>query len=144
MEPPKLPAPTGDAVRYDHAELAPPRARARGISAGSASIATRCSIRMLDIVGGILIALAVTPILIVLALASAVSLRAWPFFVQKRPGRAGRDLRLVKIRTLPKSTPHYAHKADIDLDAAPRLMQLLRRLHLDELPQLWQVPTGAL
>ena len=126
------------------AELRPPRARSRGTSAGSVTRTTRVAIRTFDIVGGALIALAVTPIVVVLALASAFSLRAWPFFVQDRPGRAGRSVRLVKIRTLPPSTPHYAHKHHLDFSRTPRLMQQLRRLHLDELPQLWQVPMGAL
>lgn len=126
------------------AEPRPARARSRGDSAGSVTRTTRFAIRTFDIVGGALIALAVTPILIVIAIASAISLRAWPFFVQERPGRAGRSIRLVKIRTLPPSTPHYAHKHHLDLSGTPRVMQLLRRLHLDELPQVWQVPIGAL
>jgi lipopolysaccharide/colanic/teichoic acid biosynthesis glycosyltransferase len=102
------------------------------------------SLRALDLVVAIPVALALTPVMIMLAVMSAVALRAWPLFVQSRPGAAGRTLRMIKIRTLPVDTPHYACKTTIDHDRVPALMRFLRGTHLDELPQLWQVITGHL
>lgn len=100
--------------------------------------------RMLDVVVGTVLALAVTPLIILLACLLAVQYRTSPFFVQQRLGRAGRSFRIVKLRTLPPDAPAYADKyvlREIDLPTLPRL---LRHLHLDELPQLWLVPFGRM
>ena len=88
--------------------------------------------------------LILTPILLLLAFALAVDLRAVPFFVQKRIGAGGRELGFLKLRTLPPSTPKYALKHDLgDVHLTP-LRAFLRRMHLDELPQLVHVVTGKL
>ena len=84
------------------------------------------------------------PLVAVSAIGSAIVLRAWPFFVQQRVGRDGRAFRFIKIRTLPTSTPAYLLKNDLEIDQLPRFVRALRRLHLDELPQLFQVLTGRL
>ena len=100
--------------------------------------------RALDVGLGTLLALLALPIIVVLALASAVSLRAWPFFVQTRVGAGGLPFRLVKLRTLPVSTDHYADKRAIESIPLTWLSRTLRRTHLDELPQLFLVPTGRM
>jgi lipopolysaccharide/colanic/teichoic acid biosynthesis glycosyltransferase len=84
------------------------------------------------------------PIVLVSAIGSAIALRAWPFFVQRRVGWDGRTFRFVKLRTLPTSTPAYLLKNDLELSEVPRFTRALRRLHLDELPQLFLVLTGRL
>ena len=84
------------------------------------------------------------PVVVVAAVGSAISLRAWPFFVQRRVGWDGRPFRFFKIRTLPTSTPQYLLKNDLHPEDLPRFVRALRRLHLDELPQLVLVLTGRL
>lgn len=100
--------------------------------------------RALDLILGSLLALAVVPVILVLALGVAVSLRAWPFFAHTRPGWRGRPVRIVKLRTLPTSTPRYADKHTLGLAEMPLpwLCGVLRRTHLDELPQLFSVVLG--
>lgn len=100
--------------------------------------------RMLDVVVGTVLALAVTPLIVLLACLLAVQYRTSPFFVQQRLGRAGRPFRIVKLRTLPPDAPAYADKYALRDMALPTLPGLLRRLHLDELPQLWLVPFGRM
>lgn len=97
-----------------------------------------------DLVLGSLLALVVTPVVLLLALPVALQFRAWPFFTQHRLGRRGRPFRIVKLRTMPPHTPVYADKYDIRSITLPRLARLLRRYHLDELPQLWLVPIGRM
>lgn len=100
--------------------------------------------RMLDVAAGTVLAIAVTPLIGLLACLLAVQYRASPFFVQERLGRAGRRFRIVKLRTLPPGAPAYADKYALREMALPTLPRILRRLHLDELPQLWLVPFGRM
>ena len=100
--------------------------------------------RCVDVVFGTLLALAVTPLVMILALALAVQFRTSPFFVQHRTGRNGRAFRIVKLRTLPPDTPAYADKYALGDVRLPALPNMLRALHLDELPQLWLVPVGRM
>ncbi|EAR60514.1 sugar transferase [Neptuniibacter caesariensis] len=66
-----------------------------------------------------------------------------PLFVQVRVGRGKKPFKLVKFRTMTKDTQsvasHLASAASIT-----KLGGVLRRTKLDELPQLWNVLTGAM
>lgn len=97
--------------------------------------------RVVDVVLGSVLALAALPFIVALALAVGVSLREWPFFVQRRIGKDGRAFSCPKIRTLPGHTPPYASTLDPDMEIG-RFAQFLRRRHFDELPQLLVVPLG--
>ena len=100
--------------------------------------------RALDIGLGTALAVLALPVIAALALGVALSLRTNPFFVQRRVGKGGRLIPMVKLRTLPRSTPRYATKYELSEVAIPRFTAALRRLHLDELPQLLLVPLGYL
>ncbi len=100
--------------------------------------------RAIDVVLGGLLALLSLPVILLLAAATAVSLRAWPFFTQTRVGAGGVPFRIVKLRTLPVSTDHYADKRAIGSIPLTPLSRVLRRTHLDELPQLFLVPIGRM
>jgi lipopolysaccharide/colanic/teichoic acid biosynthesis glycosyltransferase len=100
--------------------------------------------RILDIVVSTVLALVTLPVMVVATIGSAISLRAWPFFTQDRIGRNGRPFRLIKVRTLPVDTPGYVDKHQLDESRIPTFCRLLRRLHLDELPQLFLVLSGKM
>jgi lipopolysaccharide/colanic/teichoic acid biosynthesis glycosyltransferase len=102
--------------------------------------------RAIDIALGSVLALIALPFLALLALTLFVLTRGNPFFVQFRPGHDGGSFRILKLRTLPRSTPHYASKQDLQIGemGLPWLCALLRRTHLDELPQLLLVPIGTM
>jgi lipopolysaccharide/colanic/teichoic acid biosynthesis glycosyltransferase len=100
--------------------------------------------RAVDIVLGTLLSILALPVIAVLAVGVAFSLRAWPFFVQVRPGWRGQSFTIVKLRTLPVETSAYMDKHTLGLDTLklPWLCSLMRRTHLDELPQLFLVVSG--
>ncbi len=90
--------------------------------------------RTFDVVLGSVLALACLPIITILAICVACSMRCSPFFSQDRVGYRGKIFRIWKLRTLPKSTPSYADKYTIEVVKTTRFARFLRRTHLDELP----------
>lgn len=98
--------------------------------------------RVFDVVVSLTLAVVVIPVVLLSAVGSAVALRAWPFFVQQRVGLDGRLFHFVKVRTLPPTMPSYVDKHQLDHQRIPAFCQLLRKLHLDELPQLLLVTLG--
>jgi len=97
-----------------------------------------------DVVVSAALLIVALPVIALAAVGAAATLRAWPFFAQTRIGRDGRPFYFVKLRTLPKQTPRYATKYDIAGIPAPRFGRWLRKLHIDEFPQLFLVLTGRM
>ena len=97
--------------------------------------------RILDVslsTAGLLLTL---PIIAVTALAIRAALGSPILFAQERPGRDGHPFVLYKFRSM---TAGRAHDGTL-LDDEARLTKLgmwLRKLSLDELPQLWNVLKG--
>jgi lipopolysaccharide/colanic/teichoic acid biosynthesis glycosyltransferase len=101
--------------------------------------------RAIDLIIGTLMCVIALPVMLVGALVSMIALRTWsPFFKQERVGRGGAALQFPKLRTMPKTMPAYGLKTEISFDELPRTMKFLRKTHIDELPQLFLVVTGAL
>src|SRR4051812_12253901 len=89
------------------------------------------------------IAVLTLPLLVVLtpvvAIANLLGNRGPLFFAQPRTGRGGRTFRMVKFRTM---TPRGDGAGDCTAVDDPRVTPfggVLRRMHLDELPQLWNI-----
>jgi lipopolysaccharide/colanic/teichoic acid biosynthesis glycosyltransferase len=100
--------------------------------------------RTIDVVvGGVLAVLAI-PVIGVLALVGLAVWRANPFFVQERIGLGGTPYRVWKLRSMPVTAPAYADKYAIGEVPIPPYGRLIRRLHLDELPQILHVVSGKM
>ncbi len=91
-----------------------------------------------------LLCVALLPLVLLTAIGSALALRTWPFFTQDRVGLGGEPFRFLKIRTLPVDVPAYIDKLSLDHRRIPAFCELIRRLHIDELPQLLLVLTGRM
>jgi lipopolysaccharide/colanic/teichoic acid biosynthesis glycosyltransferase len=100
--------------------------------------------RAFDIVMSTVLLLLTLPIVLIAVVGSAISLRAWPFFVQGRVGRGGDRFLFIKVRTLRVDVPGYIDKHQLDASQIPPFCRMLRRLHLDELPQLLLVLQGKM
>lgn len=100
--------------------------------------------RLVDIVAAAVLLVLTLPVLVLVALISATTLRAWPFFTQERIGRGGEVFGFLKIRTLPPFVPRYTDKYALEDHVVPKVMWLIRGTHLDELPQLLLVLRGRM
>jgi lipopolysaccharide/colanic/teichoic acid biosynthesis glycosyltransferase len=102
--------------------------------------------RMLDLAGGLLLAL--LALLVALPVALAILLEDGPplFFAQERLGRNGRPFRVWKFRTMWKNADCLRAPARKGPDD-PRITRVgrwLRRTSLDELPQAWSILRGEM
>jgi len=98
--------------------------------------------RLVDVVLSLLLLIVAAPLLVVLALAIRWFDGAPVLFAQQRLGRGGVPFRLHKLRTLVRAAgPTVSPEAD---PRTTRLGGWLRRLHVDELPQLFDVLRGRM
>jgi len=112
--------------------------------------------RSFDFVASLLLVVVVSPLLLVIAVAVAVSSRGPVLYRSRRPGIGGESFACLKFRTMRSD----ADQAQADLESLneasgalfkirhdPRMTQvgrLLRRFSLDELPQLFNVVLGQM
>jgi lipopolysaccharide/colanic/teichoic acid biosynthesis glycosyltransferase len=94
-------------------------------------------------VGGAALVVA-SPLIALSALAIKLTSRGPVLYRQLRVGRDGADFELLKLRTMVVGAEHQGAGYAVD-KGDPRITRVgsvLRRLSLDELPQLWNVVRG--
>jgi len=100
--------------------------------------------RVLDVAGaGVGLTLA-SPFLAVAGLAIKLGDGGPILYRQKRVGREGREFELLKLRTMEVGAEHRGAGFAVN-EGDPRITsvgRVLRRLSLDEVPQLWNVVRG--
>jgi undecaprenyl phosphate N,N'-diacetylbacillosamine 1-phosphate transferase len=95
--------------------------------------------RLLALIGIVLL----TPIILIVAILLAISNRGTPFFIQKRPGLHGKPFRLIKFKTMTDALDEHG-KILPDEIRLTRIGSVIRKLSLDELPQLINVLKGEM
>ncbi|UMY65832.1 MULTISPECIES: sugar transferase [unclassified Flavobacterium] len=89
----------------------------------------------------LVIALILSPVILLLTLLLAISNRGKPFFLQDRPGKDGKLFKLIKFKTMrdafhPDGTPLP------DKERITKVGAFVRGFSLDEFPQLFNVLKG--
>jgi exopolysaccharide biosynthesis polyprenyl glycosylphosphotransferase len=100
--------------------------------------------RLLDMVFSLLALAAALPVCLLVAAAIRIDSAGSVFYSQQRVGRNGKHFRVYKFRSMvcdaeKHSGPVWAKKNDPRVTAVGRV---LRKLRLDEVPQLWNVLKG--
>jgi lipopolysaccharide/colanic/teichoic acid biosynthesis glycosyltransferase len=127
--------------------------------------ASDIAMRSLDILAAGLALLALSPILLVIAILVRLDSRGPAIFRQDRIGRGLKTFRVAKFRTMRQGVAADPHRAYVEemireeseaegrqkpmmkLQEDPRITKIghfLRRTSLDELPQLWNVLWGEM
>ena len=97
----------------------------------------------IDILFSIVIMILFLPFIILVLIILSVDLKENPIFVQKRTGFKGRVFELYKFKTM-KSIRNSKGKLISDYQRVSTLGKLLRKLSIDELPQLVNILKGEM
>jgi lipopolysaccharide/colanic/teichoic acid biosynthesis glycosyltransferase len=102
--------------------------------------------RALDLTIAVPGALVSLPVIVVLAVAIRLESRGHPIYTQTRVGRRGAPFEIYKLRTMVSGAERIGEGLRIAAGDAriTRLGAWLRRLSLDELPNLWNVLRGEM
>lgn len=99
--------------------------------------------RALDLGLGLIASVLALPLLLLSALAIKLGDRGPVLHRQPRMGEGGREIELPKLRTMKVHEAGAVWTADGD-ERVTAVGRVLRRLHIDELPQLWLVLKGEM
>ena len=101
--------------------------------------------RLVDVIVAALVLLILSPILLLVAIAVAIDSRGSIVFCHQRVGYQGRPFRIFKFRSMHISAPQYQRSpTDAHDPRITRVGRVIRRLSLDEVPQLVNVLRGEM
>jgi len=97
--------------------------------------------RVLDIIGVIILLIPCGLIVAICYVSIKLETRGPAIFVQKRPGKNGKNFSLFKLRTMIVETERNGIPLT-DMERMTKIGHIIRASSFDELPQLWNVLKG--
>lgn len=107
------------------------------------SLYRRFGKRLLDVAVAVPAVVVSAPVVAAAAVAVRATMGGPVFFRQQRPGLHGKPFHVVKMRTMTNETDAQGQLLPDEQRLTP-LGNTLRRLSIDELPQLWNVVDGSM
>ncbi|MEN8826314.1 MAG: sugar transferase, partial [Wenyingzhuangia sp.] len=84
-----------------------------------------------------------SPLLLMTTILLGITLKKWPFFTQIRPGKNTKFFTIIKLKTM-RDTVDSTGVLLPDFERITPLGKIIRKLSLDELPQLINVLKGEM
>lgn len=102
--------------------------------------------RIIDIILSFFGLIILSPVFVVIAIAIKIEDPGPVFFTQKRVGKNKQYFKLHKFRSMRVSTPHDVptHMLENPEQYITKVGLFIRRLSLDELPQIWDIFVGTI
>jgi lipopolysaccharide/colanic/teichoic acid biosynthesis glycosyltransferase len=97
--------------------------------------------RLIDSAGALICVISLAPLMLLVAIVVMLDVGYPPIFWQQRPGALGRPIRILKFRTMGPARDRDGGALS-DAERVSKAGNLLRRLRLDELPQVYNVLLG--
>ena len=97
----------------------------------------------LDRILAILFLIGTSPLLAIIAFLLWIQNTGSPFFSQTRPGKHGKLFTIYKLKTMRDTRDDSGNLLPDNLRMTP-LGKIIRKLSLDELPQLWNILKGEM
>lgn len=102
--------------------------------------------RIMDIVSAIILLIISSPVILATAIAIKLDSKGPVFYMQERCGLNGRPFRIVKFRSMRTDAetatgPVWSQKGDPRIT---RVGRFIRKVRIDELPQMWNVLKGEM
>ena len=94
-----------------------------------------------DFLGALFLLVLLSPIFLIVLVVLAVSLKGNPFFTQPRPGKNEVIFKIYKFKTMNDAKDKFGNLL-ADNQRLTSLGKIIRKLSLDELPQLYNILKG--
>lgn len=104
------------------------------------------AVRGFDLVVGSAMLILLAPVLAAFAIAVKLSDRGPVLYRQRRVGERGREFTLLKLRSMRIDSEEVGRPrwSDADDERVTPVGKAMRRLHIDEMPQLWNILRGEM
>ena len=103
--------------------------------------------RCFEFVGSLIGVFFLSPFFIIIAILIKVTSKGPVFFVQERLGKDGKVFKIIKFRTMVVNAEYLGDGLRVKEGSDPRITKvgrMLRKMSLDELPQLFNVLNGSM
>lgn len=98
---------------------------------------------LFDFILSLLAVIVLSPFFLLFTPVVAIAMKGNPFFVQPRPGKKGKIFKMIKYRTMTNAKDENGNLLP-DADRLTGFGKMMRKLSIDELPELFNILAGQM